>query len=662
MVKPYEYQSECLGALAEHRKTNNSALIVMASGLGKTITSALDVRSFIIQQNLSDFRVLYLCHNHFILRNAMKEYRQVFGDEFSYSLFTCNDTGDTSADFVFASLMLTSKRLTSFEVHSFDYIVVDEAHHSMADTYRKAIEYFEPRFLLGMTATPKRSDTRDILDLFGQTVYHKDLPLALAEGLLAQVDYRLEIDNIDRLTDYIDENQNLTTCMLNREFFLPKRDEEIVQTIKQHMAEREAKKVMIFCPSITYANQMSSYFANSVVVHSFISKDESLTALDSFKSGEASVIVSVDMLNEGVDIPDADMVVFLRSTVSQIVFYQQLGRGLRKGSGEKTVLVLDFVANCERLFMIQNLFNEYRKCAKAITHRDAPREMISLNCDCGRFLEILINIQSKIRLANTYCAFDDERLLADLRTVAEILGKTPSKEEMNNFPLCASVRAYQAHFGSWNNAIVKAGLKPNCVMKIYSREELIAMLQEFGARIGHTPSLMEVHRETSLPNEKAFKSRIGPTWNDVLENAGFNVSGRKSIVYSAGRRTRRGGSSEYSDEVIERAMREYLAQSNGKFSRADYSKYAHDHALPSTSVVKKKYGGWNEAIKALGMEPMVEYRSSERLLEELRRLAIELGRPPGRRKIDACKYTASSKVYESRFGSVRNANIAAGII
>ena len=657
MVKPYEYQNECLEALAEHRKTNNSALIVMASGLGKTITSALDVRSFIIQQNLSDFRVLYLCHNSFILFGACEEYRKVFGDNFvyeSYFGYIHANNELEKADFVFASFQKIVNHLDEFDPEEFDYVVIDEAHHSAAPLFSKVINYFKPKFLLGMTATPERTDTKDILEYFESAVYEKDLPLALAEGLLAKVDYRLMVDDIEALLVKIRDETSFTESELNHEFFLPKRDEEIAKTILAKQAECGAKSIMIFCPSVAHADSFGHYFKDAVIVHSRMPKEDCNARLDAFKRGEVSVIISVDMLNEGVDIPETDMVVFLRSTVSQIIYYQQLGRGLRKGQREKTVVVLDFVANCDRLFMINNLHRKYSQLRPSANCSDEGKELFSLNYITNGFSEVLVNIEQKFRRRKNHWSMTRERLIADLQELAGMLGRTPKRRELTNYPFMACVKLYSDFFGSWNNAVREAGLETTRADRTDScdRDELILQMKAFAEEIGHVPTTTEVEKAPGLPCKRIVKKVLGPSWREVLENCGFDTGERNWSCY--GRKV--------TDTRIHEALEKYVALSSECVSKDGYAAFATEHDYPCVDSIIRYFGSFEKAMEEYGVSYEVVHYDDDKLLADLVRLAQESGKVPTTKMVDECEFTASSATYKHHFGCLGNAKKLAGII
>jgi superfamily II DNA or RNA helicase len=354
MFTPYPYQKRCLVVLKETRaQGKNVALIIMASGLGKTFTVAFDVLEW-LKKNKG--RILYLCHQNDILGQAKKTFESVLGSGYSYGFFTGQEKTAHKADCLFASFQTMSVNAQwIFSPDEFGYIVVDESHHSQAPSHLRIVEYFKPKFLLGATATPDRADKLDIRTVFGEEVFELPLEKALAQGLLTKVDYRLVTDEIS--LDHIDsaELDKFSLKDIDHKVFIPKRDEEIAASIDRHSAELSEPTIVVFASSITRANQLVERIPSSAAIHSKIPIKERLVTLEMFRQGMIPTVITVDCFNEGIDIPEANMVVFLRSTASERIFYQQLGRGLRLSPGKDKVIVLDFVGNVKRISMLREL-------------------------------------------------------------------------------------------------------------------------------------------------------------------------------------------------------------------------------------------------------------------------------------------------------------------
>lgn len=249
---------------------------------------------------------------------------------------------------------------------TFDVVIVDEAHHAAADTFMSTINNINPKYLLGLTATPFRKDQRSIKKIFGEPLVKYDVIKALKKGYLANIDYKIKNDNIDN--DWISEHSKMgySVKQLNKKIFIPQRDEEICQTIFEYWNYKKPLRGIIFCNSSEHAERIEQVLrtrfdfpARSLTtrVHGI---DERAKRLRLFRGGQIKILACYDMLNEGVDIPDVDFLVYLRVTHSRVIFLQQLGRGLRFKEG-KTLLVLDFVADIRRLASIKLFRKEYEE-------------------------------------------------------------------------------------------------------------------------------------------------------------------------------------------------------------------------------------------------------------------------------------------------------------
>ena len=244
----------------------------------------------------------------------------------------------------------------------FGLVVVDEAHHAPADGYRKLLSELAPRFVLGMTATPWRGDERRLEDVFGDPTYTVSIVEGMQLGYLAAVDYRMMVDTID--WKWVRENlhSSLSIRELNRRLFIPERDEALVSKIRQHLDQMNDPRAVVFCRSIDHAESIARRLqAEGFAVHAIHSRLDRFSTtkiLRDFRSGDVPIIVTVDMLNEGIDIPDVNLIAFLRVTHSRRIFIQQLGRGLRLSPGKAEVRVLDFVSDVRRIAAAKGLNRE----------------------------------------------------------------------------------------------------------------------------------------------------------------------------------------------------------------------------------------------------------------------------------------------------------------
>ncbi len=342
-------------ALKGLRGRDKRALVVLATGLGKTLAAAFITKQFRAK------RVLFLVHNNFILKHAIDEFRLVFDEKISMAIFNgLSKDGAASADFVFATWQTMGRNLKLWKRTHFDLIIVDEAHHTEADTYRPVIDYFTgPR--LGITATPDRGDEADIRDVFGPEVVDITLEEAIARGWLPRIEYHVVIDeslNEDILQEIAkgirESKRRFTMTEVNRRLFIRKRDEEIAKVIGGY-----SEKSVVFCANIKHAERISDAMKLSAVFHSEVATTQTATwnenhkTLDMLRNGVIRRICAVDAFNEGVDVPSVGLVAFCRVTSSDTIFRQQLGRGLRPGKDK--LIALDFVGNLERIQVVRQM-------------------------------------------------------------------------------------------------------------------------------------------------------------------------------------------------------------------------------------------------------------------------------------------------------------------
>ncbi len=356
----YEYQEIALAKVLHALRKFGKALMVMATGLGKTIVS-VKIAELFLSSNPGK-RILFLSHDNGILEQSFKKYESILGKDYSYARFfgKKKNWNADKYDIVFATFQSSPHKL--FNADHFDLIIVDESHHSQADTYFECLEYFRPKWKLGMTATPDREDEQDIRSIFGKEVVNYDLPEAMAKGWLTPVEYRvlsdgLDVEKLEAICyEVLVENVRITQGQLNERIFIRSRSEEQCKQIVDYT--QNGLKAIVFCRNIAHLEHVMEILPNSVVVHSERSDAGNDEAEEMYRSGKASHILVVDKYNEGKDLPDTDLLVFLRDTDSYRIWAQQLGRGLRLFPGKDKVTVLDFVANIDRIKNVYKLITQ----------------------------------------------------------------------------------------------------------------------------------------------------------------------------------------------------------------------------------------------------------------------------------------------------------------
>ncbi|MCC7469977.1 MAG: DEAD/DEAH box helicase family protein [Bacteroidetes bacterium] len=362
-----KYQVEPIQVVKTALTETGQALCVMATGLGKTVVSA-----FVVEELLNmGYRGLFLCHENDILEQAEGKYREIIGNHIKYSTFYGpeKDWYADSAQMLFASFKSMNNHRAEwykvFDPKHFDFMVVDESHYGQAVTYSTVIEYFDC-MKLGLTATPDREDGRDIRDLFGEEVVNIPLEVGIARGWLTHIEYHVLTDRISNrrlkeiLQRVLKNNERVSVKQLNESIFIDARTQQqrlVVEEYTEIKTRTKSKKTMIFCENIDHAEHVVQYFDRAGIIHSRRPDGENYNALKRFRTGELQYLISVDKMNEGIDVPDVEVVVFLRATDSKRVWYQQTGRGARKIPGKNRLLVLDFVANVDRLLMLRELMD-----------------------------------------------------------------------------------------------------------------------------------------------------------------------------------------------------------------------------------------------------------------------------------------------------------------
>lgn len=352
VITPNDVQKEALENLAVMRSQGvHKAAIIAATGVGKTYLSAFDF------QQSSSQRLLYIAHRENILKKSIDSFKNVLGDDSFGEIFGGGKAVSGKNNGVFAMIQTLSKvaNMNIFAPGEFDYIVMDEFHHSEAPTYRRVLNYFRPKFFIGLTATPERMDGRDVLAYCDYNVgYEVRILEAVDRGWLAPFQYYAIYDE----TDYSQitwRGTRYDEAELDKALIDDTRTKIIAKNLKKYLPSQGKIKALAFCSSIAHAKYTARHLSQnhdieSVSLVGLSSEVERETAIDRLQSEDdpLEVICSVDIFNEGIDIPEVTHVLFLRPTQSFTIFIQQLGRGLRSAPGKEFVVALDFVGNFKK--------------------------------------------------------------------------------------------------------------------------------------------------------------------------------------------------------------------------------------------------------------------------------------------------------------------------
>lgn len=391
-IEPNQMQSEALTALnALRAQGENRAIVISATGTGKTYLSAFDVR------NAKPKRMLYIVHQQQILKKAIQSFKTVLGRSDSDFGLLSGDSKQSDRPFVFATIQTISRPevLTSFAKDAFDYILIDEVHHSGASTYQRIIDYFTPKFLLGMTATPERTDSFNIFELFDNNIaYEIRLQRALEENMLVPFHYFGVAEYLGSETDDDGDLISLSAASKGLSYEISQlastdRVRYIIDKIQYYGDAASAVRGIIFCSSIEEATKLSALFNQeynqyserpyrTIALTGRNTQEERDDAIEALEAGTLDYILTVDLFNEGIDIPSVNQIVMLRQTESSIIFTQQLGRGLRKFSNKTFVTVIDFIGNYANNYLIP-LALYGNKGDRDITRKDFERTSIGLS-------------------------------------------------------------------------------------------------------------------------------------------------------------------------------------------------------------------------------------------------------------------------------------------
>ena len=339
-IVPNYMQRKALKELNRNRALGiQRSLIISATGSGKTYLAAFDALNF------GPKKLLYVVHEGSILRRSLETFQDVFGGQKVCGMYS-GEAKETEADFLFSTNVSMCKNLDIFKKDEFDYIIIDECHHAVAETYKKIIDYFEPEFLLGLTATENRMDNKDVVEIFDNNI---PFELRLRDAIINDLIVPFHYYGIrDELVDYglSDSAERRLIAQMadtgNCEF--------IHQQIEKHRKDGEKLKALAFCRNIQHARMMSENLGEYYKTEFLTGKNKTGERIRAFNdlqsdSKDLEILFAVDILNEGVDIPGVNMVLFLRPTESSTIFIQQLGRGLRKYPGKDYVTILDFIGN-----------------------------------------------------------------------------------------------------------------------------------------------------------------------------------------------------------------------------------------------------------------------------------------------------------------------------
>ncbi|MFF9759361.1 MULTISPECIES: DUF3427 domain-containing protein [Streptomyces] len=416
-VRPYPYQRDMLERLGVEREVHDRHrnLLVAATGTGKTVMAALDYKQ-LRERHDRDLRLLFIAHRKEILQQSLRTYQDILLDaNFGESLHS----GEIPERWthVFASVQsLNARALDRLAPDHFDVIVIDEFHHGTSPTYRKIVDHFKPMELLGLTATPERMDGKNIQDEFfdGRIAAEMRLWEALDNKLLCPFHYFGISDTTDLSAVEWKRGAYDMSSLSNVLTGNKVRAGLVVKAVKEKIADPSRMRALGFCVSVAHAHFMAESFRsagfNAIAVSGETPADQRRQALADLRSGALQVVFSVDLFNEGVDVPDVDTLLLLRPTSSATVFLQQLGRGLRRSGNKAVLTVLDFIGQHRKEFRFENQF-------RALTNLTRKRLLDHIEHDFPKLpsgCEIVLEEKAK----HTIIANIKEQLSVNVTTLA----------------------------------------------------------------------------------------------------------------------------------------------------------------------------------------------------------------------------------------------------
>lgn len=428
IIKPNKMQEEALKSLKNLRDNNkDKALLISATGTGKTFLSAFDVRRF------KPKRLLFVVHRRNIAEAALRSFKYLIPNV-SMGIFSGN-TKETDSDFIFSTVQTIHKKeyREMFDRDAFDYIIIDEVHRAGAQSYQDIVDYFKPKFLLGMSATPERSDDFDIYEMFDHNIaYEIRLIQAMEYNLLCPFHYYgitdMTIDGIE-----IDDKSefNILTSELQVDY--------IIEKINEYGYSGDRIHGLIFCSRKDECEKLSQLFNmrgyKTIALTGDSSEEMRQKAIDSLESNDENsldYIFTVDIFNEGIDIPKVNQVVMLRPTESAIVFVQQLGRGLRKNDSKEYVVIIDFIGNYEKNFLIPVALS-----GQTNYNKDSLRQFVcegSLITPGASTIQFDQITEKRIYQSIDAANFTQVRLIKDsYKQLKEKLGRIPHLKEFEQY-------------------------------------------------------------------------------------------------------------------------------------------------------------------------------------------------------------------------------------
>ena len=519
-IKPNYMQKNALESLDNLRNNNkDKALLISATGTGKTYLAAFDVKA------VHPKRMLFVVHRRSIALKAMETFKTIIKDK-SMGLFS-GDTKDINCDYVFSTIqtIYKSENRQLFSKEEFDYIIIDEVHKAGANSYQELVNYFKPQFLLGMSATPERSDDFDIYKMFDYNIaYEIRLQQAMEYDLLCPFHYYGITDMT--IDDHVIDDKSDFNLLVDE-----KRVDYVIDKINDYGYSGDRVHGLIFVSRKEEAHRISEMFNqrgfNTCALTGEASEKQRQEAMDSLESnedGSLDYIFTVDIFNEGIDIPKVNQVVMLRPTQSSIIFIQQLGRGLRKNNEKDYVVVIDFIGNYEKNFFIPIALSGNTNFNKDNLRRFVSEgNLIIPGASTIQFDEI-----SKKRIFNAIdlARFNDIKYIKDsYKDLKAKIGKIPELEDFEKYGAIDVQRIFQnKSLGSYHEFLKK--YEKDYKVTFSKQEEdylkFISTKLSSGKRVQELETIrLAIEKKANLMNY--LKKEMQNTYNIIIPDIGYET-------------------------------------------------------------------------------------------------------------------------------------------
>lgn len=432
-----------------HGLGQRAGLVILPPGSGKTRIAAEDAKY------CDSKAVLYIAHTHEILDVAQSEFSAVFGEKNVSRIVTLRSLRQPNRVSL-ATIQLLARKMAAVTKDCFDYVIIDEFHHAAARSYRELIQKFGEPFLLGLTATPFRGDRQDIIELCsGNVLVNAELRTGIDSGILSPYHYYGVFDDINySAITYRGAHYGIHD--LEKALVIPERDRAIIKKWREHA---EGKPTIAFCCSHNHAKRVAASFRDENITAAVYLATTPLTTRQNLatrlETGDLNVLCTVDVLNEGADFPFLECLLFLRPTESKRIFFQQLGRGLRKYVGKSHCVVIDFIGNFQNAYRIVEYHGlspfEDEQPTTGVQYTTSVKELLNLPLGCEvHFDEKVIDVFAQQTLNPLYATRHNigRILLYQYKRLERQLGRIPAAKDVDRNCLLHS-QFYRDVFGSW---------------------------------------------------------------------------------------------------------------------------------------------------------------------------------------------------------------------